>query len=160
MLVAKIAGFGWTITNQKIMNIEDKLAISEAAASYFLSLDTFENVESIIGHMVPEAVWECFNAGTPEPVIRLESVEQLRVIMAIQGASERALRLRHHITGIVFQKLEEDFAQCLIKVLVTSQPDTTKAPSVRNNAIVTGSWKKTDGGWKILKWRIDRDSSI
>lgn len=142
------------------MNIEDKLAISEVAASYFLSLDAFDDIESIVGHMVPDAVWECFNTGMLEPLIKVESVEHLRVIMAMQGASERNLRLRHHITGIIFQKLEEDSAQSLIKVLVTSQPDMTKAPVVRNTAIVTGSWKKKDGGWKILKWRIERDSSV
>ncbi len=136
---------------------EDKLSIMETITTYFFALDALNDPTALASTFTPDAVWECFNYGEKEPAIRLDSLEQMEQLVAMEIAANNPVRLRHHQCGVVFKHITAETALTHTKVLVTAQQESEPAPRVRNTALCEGQWRKTEQGWKLARWTIRRD---
>ena len=140
---------------------EDKFEITELVSRYFLAMDALTVAQAIDELFCEDAVWEYFNLGAGEPGLRIASFQQAKALLEAQATMTASLdKLRHHMTGFVFDGASDTTASGRIKVLVTSQRADNEAPVVRNTAVVHATWRKQDGRWKISGWHVHRDSSV
>lgn len=124
---------------------------------YYILLDAFEQIDVLRTFFADEAVWECYAAGAAKPHLKFDPIDTFRIVAEREGHLARAAGTRHHVTGMSTVATAAG-ARSTIKVLVTVQPDRRKPPSIMETAIVTCDWVKRGEDWKILLWRIDRDS--
>lgn len=138
----------------------DRMLIYEAISRYFLALDALDDADAIAGCFTADAVWACYDHDKPNaPVLRFDSRDNLHAVIQLQAAQAGDVMLRHHLTGLVFEALDEDEAQTVAKVLVTAQRSTDPAPQVRNTARCEGRWRRTEAGWCLASWVIRRGPS-
>jgi ketosteroid isomerase-like protein len=139
------------------MSSDDKIAIAEALSTYFFALDALDDSAALLACYTEDAVWECYDHGKSEPMMRIDSHDQIERLIALESAASQQVLLRHHLTGLVFRNLTAETATTRAKVLVTAQRLDDPAPQVRNTATCEGQWRRTPGGWKLARWTIRRD---
>lgn len=128
-------------------------------SKYYLLLDSLEDTAALRAWYSDHAVWECCNFGSKEPEISL-SVDQLQSYVEREGHLARSARLRHHITGFTVMTKSHDVSVSSAKVMVTQQPEPSRAPEIRETALVSieWEWNSNQREWLIKRWRIQRDS--
>ncbi|MEQ1503480.1 MAG: nuclear transport factor 2 family protein [Myxococcota bacterium] len=133
----------------------DRLDIAEAISRYFFALDSLEDAAALEACFTEDAVWTCYDHGQQTPALQFDSRSDLTQVLAFQATQLGGL-VRHHLTGLVFDALDEERAETRAKVLVTIQRPGDPAPQVRNTATCEGSWRKTGTGWRLSGWVIRR----
>jgi SnoaL-like domain len=135
---------------------EEKLAITEAIDAYLALADEPE-LAGLAALFTDDATWEMYAHGADRPYLRFTSLSALGEALAAAPAGPRR---RHHRTGLRFDAFEGSTARTTVKVLVTVQDADGDAPRVENVARETGSWRRTELGWKISAWKIFREITV
>lgn len=134
----------------------DRMLIWEGISRYFLALDALCDAEAILACFTEDATWACYDHGQDMPALKFDSRDDLDAVVRFQAAQAGPVLLKHHLTGLVFDALDETRAETRAKVLVTVQQPGDPAPRVRNTALCEGSWQKTPAGWRLARWVIRR----
>jgi hypothetical protein len=133
----------------------DRGLIHEAVCRYFFALDDLSDPDTIGACFTEDARYVSYDHGRQEPALELGRRDLAEVLRA-QARAIGDLQLRHHLTGLMFDALDEVSARTRARVLITAQRPTDPAPQLRNTAVCHGSWCKTDSGWLLSRWTVYR----
>ncbi|MBI4497266.1 MAG: nuclear transport factor 2 family protein [Chloroflexi bacterium] len=141
------------------MNIADRLAILDVIGKYAYTWDR-KDVDGWLQLFMDDGVWEAYQPGTTEPVVRIVSQPELRTY-AEQSFTVRlaAVQTRHHQTDTVFVEIGPDRAMTETMVLVTHQGAADAVPRLFLTGVYRDEWRKTEGGWQFARRALYRDST-
>ncbi|MEZ4236682.1 MAG: nuclear transport factor 2 family protein [Myxococcota bacterium] len=134
----------------------DRMLIWEGISRYFFAMDALSDADAILACFTDDASWACYDHGCDEPSLAFDSRDDLDAVVRLQAAQAGDVQLKHHLTGLVFDGIDEARAVTRAKVLVTQQRPGDPAPRPRNTAECEGTWRRTGDGWRLQRWVVRR----